>query len=280
MAMLFLGTSGPFGKYIDLPVPLTIGIRAFFGLWLILAYCRWRHIPLRLARKDVVPILISGLLMGVHWVSYFYSLHLSNVAIGMLSLFTYPVMTAFLEPIFLGSRFQKLHLLLGIMVIFGVYLLAPGGGLNGDYLPAIGLGLLSALSYATRNLILKVKVESYQGSLLMGYQLIVVTLVMLPVFFIYDLSMVPSQWPGLAGLIVVTTVLGHSLFINTFRHFSITTISIMSCVQPLYGILLGALFLHEVPSWSTVWGGTLILASVVIEAYRSYLGRRTMEKTY
>ena len=45
--------------------------------------------------------------MGTHWIIYFISLKLSNVAIGMLSVFTYPVITAFLEPILLGNKFKS-----------------------------------------------------------------------------------------------------------------------------------------------------------------------------
>ena len=54
--------------------------------------------------------------MGTHWVTYFYALQWSNVAIGMLSLFTYPVITALLEPLFFNTRFQLRHLILGALL--------------------------------------------------------------------------------------------------------------------------------------------------------------------
>jgi len=46
-------------------------------------------------------------------------------------------------------------------------------------------------------------------------------------------------------------------------------VSIMSSVQPIYGILLGMLFLHETPDQSAVLGGALILTSVVVESMRT-----------
>jgi len=55
----------------------------------------------------------------------------------------------------------------------------------------------------------------------------------------------------------------------TFKHFSITTVSILSSVQPIYGILIGVVFLNEIPKTTTIIGGALILSSVVIESYRS-----------
>lgn len=208
--------------------------------------------------------------MAGHWLAYFQALQLSNVAIGMLSLFTYPVLTSFLEPLFLKTRFQKIHLLLGILVMFGIFFLIPDFSFGNQNTIAIGFGLLSALCYAVRNLILKTKVDRYQGSLLMTYQMVIVSLLLLPAYFLYDLYAIGQQWEGLLGVALITTVLGHTMFINCFKHFSVTTVSILSSIQPVYGILIGALLLAEIPAWTTVLGGILILASVVVESVRSY----------
>ncbi len=270
LAMLLLGTSGPFGKFITLPVPLTIEIRAFLAFLLLYAYCKVKGISFALGSKDLWPVLLCGLLMAVHWIAYFQALQFSNVALGMLSLFTYPVITAFLEPLFLKTRFRKSHLVLGGMVLLGIYFLVPNFSFQNAHTIAIALGVFSAFCYAIRNLILKSKVDRYDGSLLMTYQMAMVFLVLLPVYFYYDLAQVVSQWKPLLGVVFITTILGHTMFINCFKHFSITTVSILSSIQPVYGILIGAFMLSEIPSWSTICGGGLILASVVIESIRSY----------
>lgn len=270
LALLFMGTSGPFGKFISLPAALTIEIRALLAFFVLFFYCRFRGLSFKLGSKDRWPILLCGLLMGVHLVSYFHALQLSNVAIGMLSLFTYPVITSFLEPLFLKTKFQKIHLLLGVMVLLGIYFLVPDFSFDNSYAIAIGFGLFSAFAYAFRNLILKTKVNRYEGSLLMTYQMGITGILLLPVYWLYDFQEVGQYWEALIGLVLITTVLGHSMFINCFKYFSITTISILSSVTPIYGILIGALFLSEIPSWSTVFGGVLILASVVVESLRSY----------
>ncbi len=208
--------------------------------------------------------------MCIHWLSYFKALQLSNVAIGMLSLFTYPVITAFLEPFFLKIKFQAVHLVLALLVLCGIYFLVPDFSLDNGQTIAIAFGVFSAFCYAVRNLILKTKVDRYNGSVLMSYQLVVIAILLLPVYFVYDLLEIKDQWQGLVGLIVITTAVGHTMFINTFKHFSITTVSILSCIQPVYGIIIGALFLSEIPTWTTILGGIMILASVIIESIRSY----------
>lgn len=269
LAMLFIATSGPLGRFVDLPVPIITGIRGIIAFILLFLFCKWRNIALKINKADVPLILATGVLMASHWLFYFYALQWSNVAIGMLSLFTYPVITAFLEPILLKSKLQKTHLLLGGLVLLGIYFLSPNFNLKNSNTLAIIMGLISALSYAIRNIILKLKVEKYQGTTLMVYQTGTIAILMLPALFLISPSEILGQWEGLLALGVITTAIGHSLFLMTFKHFSITTVSILSSVQPIYGILIGAIFLDEIPKATTLIGGALILSSVIIESFRA-----------
>ncbi len=270
LAMLFVSTSGALGRFIQLPVPITIASRAILAFLLLWLFCKWKGISLSIHKKDYLPILMSGIFMGLHWITYFYALKLSNVAIGMLSLFTYPVITSLLEPVLLKTKFLKIHLLLGIMVLAGIYFLVPKFEMGNSYTLAVGVGVLSALFYALRNLVLKARVKHYNGSALMCYQMVIVSALLFPVFFFLETDAVLSQWKGLLTLALVTTAIGHTLFLNSFKYFSITTASIISSVQPVYGIIIGAIFLAEIPSLMTVFGGVLILGSVVIESVRTY----------
>ncbi len=270
LAMLFVSTSGALGRYVELPVPVTIGVRAILAFFLLVLYCKWKKISFKVKKEDRFSVFLGGVLMGLHWITYFYSLQWSNVAIGMLSLFTYPVITSFLEPLLLGTKFQKVHLLLGALLLCGIYFLVPDFDFENSYSMAVAIGIFSALCYALRNLLMKSKVSKYNGSMLMCYQTGITGLILIPALLFTDFEMVLSQWKGLVALALLTTAIGHTLFLNSFRHFSITTASILSGVTPVYGIIIGALFLSEIPSWTTIFGGALILASVLIESLRSH----------
>ena len=269
LAMLFVSTSGVLGRYIDLPPAVTIGIRAFGAMLLLGLFVKWKGFSFKLGRKDAPAILLSGVLMGMHWISYFYSLKLSNVAIGMLSLFTYPVMTSLLEPLFLKTRFSKVHLLLGILVLIGIYFLAPEFSTDNDYFLAILIGLFSALCFGLRNLLVKTKIKDYNGSVVMWYQTLVITVILIPAYFIFETEGFVSHLPYIGVLALVTTALGHTMFLFSLKKFSVTTASLMSSVQPIYGIILGVVFLREIPGWRTILGGALILISVVVESRRA-----------
>ena len=85
-----------------------------------------------------------------------------------------------------------------------------------------------------------------------------------------DSSGIQSQWLPVVVLALLTTAIGHTLYVLSFKKFSITTASILGSVQPVYGILIGMLFLKEYPSLTTIVGGVLILTAVVIESVRTY----------
>ncbi|MGB2165161.1 MAG: EamA/RhaT family transporter, partial [Flavobacteriaceae bacterium] len=84
-AVLIISTSGTLGRYIELPVPLIILLRALIGGVFLYLFCKWKKLSFKIQKKDRKTIFFSGVLMGLHWITYFISLKLSNVAIGMLS---------------------------------------------------------------------------------------------------------------------------------------------------------------------------------------------------
>lgn len=270
LGMLFISTSGVLGRYIALPPPVSIWFRSLIAIVLLVLYARYKKFSFQIHwKKHGAAVWWSGFFMAVHWITYFFALQWSNVAIGMLSLFTYPIITVFLEPFFMPVQLQKRHLLLGTLILVGIYFLVPEFDLKNTATQGLLIGLFSALAYSLRNLILKKHNAMGNGSIQMIYQLGVIVVLLLPVLWIYPNTDLSSQWPYLLLLGAITTALGHTLFLSSFAHFSISTASIMSSIQPLFGVLLGALFLSEIPDLKSILGGVLILTTVVLESRRA-----------
>lgn len=266
-AVLLISTSGVLGRYIILHPVVTIFYRCLIAVLVFYVYCRWKKIDLNIENKrDLLKLIIGGILMGGHWITYFFALQYSSVAIALLSLFTYPVITAFLEPVLFKTKFNKLHIALGLLVLAGIYFLSPEFDLENDYFIAVIYGIASAVFYSLRNLLMKREVERYNGSALMFYQILVIAILLFPSVFFSEFNLVIDQWKPLLILAVLTTCIGHTLFLKSFKNFSITAASIMSSIQPVYGIVLGIFFLSEMPSIKTVIGGILIISAVVIES--------------
>ena len=162
-----------------------------------------------------------------------------------------------------------MHIILGFMVLLGIYILIPNFNIESTQVKGILLGVFSALCYAIRNLILKNHVANYNGTTLMMYQTAILTVLILPAIFFMDTSNIATQFPYILLLALVTSAIGHSLFIGSLKYFSVSTASIIGSSQPVFGIIIAFIFLNEIPTLNTFFGGSLIIATVIIESIRS-----------
>lgn len=269
-ATLFISTSGVLGKHIALDPPIIIWCRAFLALFVLYFYCHYKKINLKIQSiKDIPTLMLSGIFMAGHWITYFYALKLSNVALGVLSLYTFPVITALLEPFFVKSKISLIQVFLGLLILIGLYVLLPEFDIENNQVLGIFVGVFSALLYALRTLLLKPHVKKYSGTVIIFHQMIIVSVLLIPFLFFMDVSAIPSQMPYLLMLALITTALGHTLFVKSLNYFEVSTASIISSLQPIFGIILAYIFLNEIPSMNVYFGGFIILFTVVIESLRS-----------
>jgi drug/metabolite transporter (DMT)-like permease len=271
VALLLISTSGVLGRYIQLAPPVTIWTRCVLGAIILGLYCWRMGITLKFnIRKNGLSFLLGSIFLGIHWITYFYSLQLSTVAIAMLSLFTFPVITALLEPLFFKMRLDPWQIFLGIIVLIGIYFLMPDFDFSNDYTKGVLVGVVSAFFYALRNIVLKKQLIVYQPTMLMFYQLLFISLLLWPVLFMFDTTNISVQWQAVLTLAIVTTAMGHTFFVVSLKNFSASTVGIFSSIQPIYGIILAYFLLDEMPSANILIGGFLILTTVGLESFKTY----------
>lgn len=273
LGITIMSSSGALGRFIDLPVPFIILVRCIIASLALFVLIKIMKIEMKLQYgKSFWGIVVTSAFLGAHWITYFISLKLSSVAVGMLSLFTYPVITTFLEPLILKTHFQKSSLVLGIIGFAGLIFLVPELNLENDHTLGVVMGICSAVFYSLRNILSKKQVSEQSGIALMFYQLLIISVLLSPILLWSELDFtvsISNNWIPFMILGLTTTAAGHTLFVLSFRHFSISTVSIISALTPLMGTFIGFLVLSEVPSGRTYIGGLLILATVIIESVRS-----------
>lgn len=271
IALILISTSGVLGRSINLAPPVTIWFRCVFAAIFLGLYCWKTGITLKFdIKKNGFSFLFGSIFLGIHWITYFYSLKLSNVAIAMLSLFTFPVITALLEPLFFKIKLDPWQIFMGIIVLIGIYFLMPDFDFNNDYTKGVLIGVVSAFFYALRNIVLKKQLIVYQPSMLMFYQLFFISFLLWPALFIFDTVDIMVQIPAILTLALVTTTIGHTLFVMSLKSFTASTVGIFSSIQPVYGIALAYFILDELPSANILIGGILILTTVGLESFKTY----------
>lgn len=269
LAIVFLSTSGVLGRPIQMEPTLTIWWRCIIALVIMFGFVKFMKLELKPKKGHKPVIFLSAFLLAVHWVAYFYSLYLSNIAITLIALHTFPTMTALLEPLILKTKFKAYHLLLSFLILIGLYIIFPTDGESQNIIYGIIAGLISALAYALRNIYTRKVIGDYDGSVMMFYQLVIMTVLLLPFLFIESNATFKVDWPFIVGVAIITTCLGHTLFVRNLKKYTASTISLLVSIVPVYGILWGVIFLNEIPNLKVLIGGVLILTSFVIESRKS-----------
>jgi drug/metabolite transporter (DMT)-like permease len=268
IAVILFGGTALFSKLIDLSA-LDITVYrtavAFVALTILLTIQR-KAIALK-TRTDYLIALLLGIVVGLHWVTYFAGMQMAGITIGIIAFFTYPVITVFIEPFFTQKRLQRKDLICAMTVIVGIYLLVPEANLGNQVTLGVVTGVASGALFSLRNVLQKQYFSHYSGPHTMLYQTLIASL-MLSAFVTVPPVQLSSPQLGLIILAgVVFTALPHALFASSLRNLTASTAGLISCLQPLYASLLAFMLLSEEPGITTLIGGVLVMSTAFFETW-------------
>ncbi|MCJ7581252.1 MAG: DMT family transporter [Candidatus Aminicenantes bacterium] len=260
VAVVLFGIAGLFGKWIALAPTLIVLGRVFFAsvaLALILLISKQ---TLRFPKKSDYFLLLSlGFLLAVHWTVFFKSIQISTVAVGLLSYSSFPVFTAFLEPLFFKEKIQIKNILYASMCVLGIFLIIPEYDLNDAVLQGVLWGLAAGLTFSVLTIFNRKLSQKYSSLVIAFYQDFFATLFLLPFFFFLRPALNLKNIILLCILGIFCTAGSHTLFIKGMKYIRAQTAAIISSLEPVYGIVIAFFFLHEIPTLRTILGGMIIL---------------------
>ncbi|AEF04703.1 DMT family transporter [Alteromonas naphthalenivorans] len=269
--VVLLGGTALFSHLVPLSASDITLMRSVFACIALFLFLRFSSESLTLAsRKDYLIAIGLGILMALHWVTYFAAMQYSSVSVGMIALFTFPVITVLIEPFFEKVSLVWQDIVSALTVIAGVYFIVPETSLDNDITLGVLIGVGSAVLYAFRNLIHRKHFKQYSGAKAMAWQTLVIAIFLLPTGSneITDAPM--SAWLMLLLLGTVFTALPHALIAASLRHLRAKTFSLIACMQPFYGVILAVLLLDENPSGNTLLGGILITSASIYETLNTH----------
>ncbi|GIU23640.1 membrane protein [Shewanella hafniensis] len=275
LAVLLFGGTALFSKLIPLSALDITFLRCIVAATVLGLLVKFSRKRLTLASKQDYLVAIGlGVIVSLHWVTYFAAMQLSSVAIGMIAFFTYPVMTVIAEPLLTGNKIKLHDMISGVLVLIGVILLIPEANLGNDTTLGIAIGIVSAILFTTRNLLHKRYFSQYSGPHAMFYQTLVAVVFLMP-WHQTELGSISLEVWGLIILLgVAFTAAPHALFTSALRQLSAKTVGLVSCLQPFYGAMLALIILGEELNLNTVIGGTIIVATAIFETHQSHQSQR------
>lgn len=277
-AVVLFGLSGVVGKVVAVSPMTIVFARAALAFLVLGSLVLWlRRRGNAAGGENREPgcrpgvLVVTGTILAVHWVTFFQSIQVSSVAVGLLSFSTFPVFVTFLEPLLLGERFLKRDLGLALGAGVGMALVTPEFRLGNAATQGALWGVVSGLTFAVVVVLNRRYVQRVSPVSLAAGQNGVAAVVLLPFLLLASGGFAggaanpsPRDLLLLLFLGVCCTALAHLLYLWSLRRVRAHTASLVTTLEPVYGILFALPLAHEVPNVRTWVGGGVILVVAMI----------------
>lgn len=242
--------------------------RFLFAVVLMGILLKIRHKPFRLERNQLLPSVLSGILLAFTCLLLFLSYWILDAGIGSTILFVYPIMVALIMRIFFREKLNPATGLGMILSLVGIVLLyQPGGSGKFSFLGVIYV-LLSALVYAVYMVNIR---ESSLRELSSETMTFYAMLFGLPIFLLFlrggaDLQLPPDlfSWGCVVGLACCPALLSFVMLAVSIRYIGPTKAAVIGAFEPATAVLVSVLVFGEMLSLRQFLGIIVILGAVTM----------------
>lgn len=250
LCVVIWGFTAILGKLITLPAFALVWWRMLIvvaALALLPAF--WRGVR-SLDRRMLAIFAGIGVVVALHWVTFYGAIKLSNASVAATCIGTAPIFVSIVEPWITGRRFEWRELAIGVAAVPGVMLVV--GGTPGGMRLGIVVGIVSAMLVSVFGALNKRYVHRGDALTVTGLELAAGTL------FLTTLTLLAGGFeataltlPGLrdavllAILAIVCTLFPFALSLVALRHLSAFSAQLAVSLEPVYAVILAVLLLGE-----------------------------------
>ena len=200
--------------------------------------------------KDLLAYAAIGAIIAIHWLTFFGSVKYANASVAVATYATVSFILSFAEPFMLRSKFSWLDLWMGLLIVPAILLII--NGLDTGMHTGFYLGMISALLSALFGVLNKKMVSKADPMVISGIEMLAATgllIVLLPVWLNYEPldQLIPqgTDWIYMSILVLGCTTLAFYISIRTLRYISAFSQSMVMNLEPVYGIVFGAILLGD-----------------------------------
>lgn len=213
-----------------------------------------------------------GALIALHWIAFFGAIKASNVSVTLGCMASASLFTAFLEPLFFRKKLKTSEVLLGLMVIGGLWTIFR---FEAHYATGIALALLAAFSAALFTVINGRMIRTRGAGLISFYEMLGGT-IGISIFFLFQegvpeglFQMQGSDLFYLAILGLICTAFAFMASVHVMKVLSPFSVSLTINMEPVYGIVLAFLIFGEEEKMSLGFylGTVLILLALFTDVW-------------
>jgi drug/metabolite transporter (DMT)-like permease len=282
LAIFLWGFTGLFGKLISLNEGMLVWYRLFISSIAIAIILFYRKSFPRISFREIAIISAIGILVMLHWVTFYASIKLASISVAMICLSSIALFVSFIEPLVNRQKFDKMEILFSAFAVLGIFFIYKSDiSASTGIIVGVTSALLSA-TFSTFNKKIAHKYEPLTISLIELASGFIFLTMLLPVYFKiqptekYLPTSLDFLW--LMILSLVCTVFTWVLSLQALQKVSAFTVALALNLEPVYGIILAIVFAGEAKILNAGFylGGLLIMLTVVAHAYYKYYKRRKL----
>ncbi len=269
LIVFIYGFTAILGKLIQLDAIYIVWYRVLFASLGLGAYLMLKKRSLKLPPKAIATFLLIGLVVALHWISFFHAIKISNVSVTLGALSTGTLFASILEPVFFRKKINALEVFIGLGIIIGLYLIFR---YELNYINGILVALLATILSTLFTIFNKSLTNKYDSLLITFYEMVGgfsgITL-----YFaftnhlnteLFSVSFLDIVYLLILGLIC--TAFAFVVSVRVMRTISAYTVILAINLEPVYGIILAYFIFGQSEFMSTGFyiGTIVILLSVFL----------------
>ncbi|GMQ97877.1 MAG: DMT family transporter [Acidimicrobiia bacterium] len=254
----------------EVPSIALVGARVTFGaLALIGVAAALRKLQFPKARRT--RLALSGVLLALHWITFFEAIKLTTVAVALAVVYLGPIGASILSGPILGEKVvPRVWAALAVAAAGTVLVVQPwtafsDGADSGVTVEGVAIAALSAV-FLTVLMLLGKTIANELGGLTVAIGELTVAMVLLApatyqavtVYsdFMLNFLILGAFFTGLAGYV----------YWEAMRHLPVAAVSVIMYLEPATAVLWAAVFLDEIPDAATWLGVALVIIGGAVAA--------------
>lgn len=263
------GFTGVLGKVISIDAVPMVWYRVFIAVITLLGWFLLTKKSLKITKKQFIQFFLTGGIVAIHWIFFFHAIKISTVSVTLVCLSSFTLFTAILEPLIKKQSILIADILIGLLIIFGIYLIFK---FETQYTLGIIFGLMAAVASSLFSTINSTFVQKTEPAIIGFYELLG-GLFWITLYRLYDGSLLLNHfnlsnkdWFYLLLLGTFCTSVAYVAGVSVMKTLTAFRVALITNLEPVYGIILAYIFFKNTEQMTSgfYFGAVIILSAVFI----------------
>lgn len=264
------GFTAILGELITIKAIPLVWFRMVMAAILMFVYIKIAKVKLRIKPKSVLRLSIAGIIIALHWITFFAAIDEANISIALAMFSTGAFFASFIEPIIYKRTIIWYEILFGVIVIIGVFIITQS---EIKYITGIILGISSAFLSSLFAVLNGKFLKQHTATVISFYEFLSGVLFISIYILLFEngfsaefFNLSSSDYGYLFILASICTAYAFIAAVYVMKLISPYTVVLTYNLEPIYGIVMAIILFPEKEKMSAsfYYGAVIIISTVLL----------------